>query len=107
VKLVEGDHGEKDRFVYEYDFGGGWSHQILVEKIVPKEEGKHYPACVAGKRACPAEDCGGVGGHENLLRTIGDAEHPDHDDMIEWIGDGFDPEAFNIDWINGQLRGVK
>ena len=48
-----------------------------------------------------------IWGYENLLRTIGDAEHPDHDDMIEWIGGGFDPEAFNIDWINGQLRGVK
>src|SRR2546421_5878331 len=38
VKLVEVVHGEKDRFLYEYDFGDGWSHQIFVEKIAPKEE---------------------------------------------------------------------
>src|SRR6266481_2124247 len=43
---------EKDRFVYEYDFGDDWLHHIVVEKIVPKEKDHHYPVCVAGARAC-------------------------------------------------------
>ena len=53
--------GPKDRFIYEYDFGDGWLHEILVEKIVPREEGTRYPVCAAGARACPPEDCGGIG----------------------------------------------
>lgn len=107
VKLVEVVHGEKDRFLYEYDFGDGWSHQILVEKIAPKEEGKYYPVCVAGKRSCPPEDCGGIWGYQNFLEAISDPKHPEHESMTEWIGARFDPEAFKLDWINQQLRGVK
>ena len=26
---------EKERFVYQYDFGDRWGHEILVEKILP------------------------------------------------------------------------
>lgn len=44
---------------YEYDFGDGWLHEIRLEKILPEKEGVGYPICIAGKRACPPEDCGG------------------------------------------------
>ena len=51
-----------DKFTYEYDFGDGWEHTILLEKILPPEKGVRYPICIKGKRACPPEDCGGVWG---------------------------------------------
>lgn len=107
VKLMDVLYGAKDRFVYEYDFGDDWLHQIVVEKIVPREEGRRFPVCVAGKRSCPPEDCGGIWGYHNFLKAISDPKHPEHDDMIEWVGGGFDPEAFNLDWINQRLREVK
>ena len=43
---------EKDRLKYIYDFGDGWEHDLIVEKIVEPETGKHYPVCLAGDRAC-------------------------------------------------------
>ena len=98
---------EKDRFVYQYDFGDDWRHQIVVEKIVPREEGKRYPACVAGARACPPEDCGGIWGYANFLATIKDPKHKEHESMLEWIGGSFDSEAFNLEQVNQQLRGLK
>jgi hypothetical protein len=107
VTLMEVVHGVKDRFVYEYDFGDSWTHQIIVEKIIPKVEGKYYPVCVAGKRACPPEDCGGVWGYMNFLEAISDPKHPEHESMTEWIGARFDPEALNLDSINQGLREVK
>jgi hypothetical protein len=61
---------EKDRFGYEYNFGDDWLHQIVVEKIQPKETGKHYPVCVAGARACPPEDCGGIWRNKEFLKAI-------------------------------------
>jgi len=92
------------RFVYEYDFGDGWEHTLLVEKIFPAEKGIHYPRCVKGKRACPPEDVGGTWGYEEFLEAIHDPEHPEHDEYLEWIGGEFDPEAFELEGVNALLR---
>lgn len=53
---------------YTYDFGDNWKHWIVLEKILPREEGVQYPLCLAGKRQCPPEDCGGVWGFEDICR---------------------------------------
>jgi hypothetical protein len=94
----------KDKLIYEYDFGDSWEHELLVEKILPLEAGKHYPICLTGKRACPPEDCGGIWGYASLLAAIRDPEHPEHDEMVEWGGDEFDPEAFDLDEVNRELH---
>lgn len=92
------------RLVYEYDFGDSWDHTVVVEKIVPPEPGAYYPWCVAGKRACPPEDVGGVWGYEEFLKAIRDRRHPEHDEYLVWVGGQFDPEAFDLDQVNAQLR---
>src|SRR5215210_1758614 len=84
----------KRKFTYEYDFGDSWRHEILVEKVFAPEAGARYPQCVAGKRACPPEDCGGVWGYERFLEVIKDEDDPEHEEMLEWAGGAFDPEAF-------------
>src|SRR5258708_7250755 len=48
-----------ERFLYEYDFGDLWQHQIRFEGIQPISEKKIYPVCVGGACASPPEDCGG------------------------------------------------
>ena len=50
------------RATYEYDFGDGWKHEIVLEKIFPRKPGTKYPTCIEGRRACPPEDCGGFPG---------------------------------------------
>ena len=89
--------------VYTYDFGDGWEHAIAVEKVLSPEAGHAYPACVEGKRHGPPEDCGGVPGFYNLLEAIGDPEHGQHEQMRDWLGDDFDPEAFSVDEVNRRL----
>lgn len=74
--------GEKFKFTYEYDFGDGWGHTILVEMIIhPLEELKH-PVCLDGKRSAPPEDCGGKGGYYHLLKVLRDPKHPEHADLM-------------------------
>ena len=97
----------KRKFVYEYDFGDSWMHNVVVEKIFPSEAGAKYPYCIKGKRACPPEDVGGIWGYETFLEAILDTEHEEHDSYLEWVGGEFDPEAFNIEEINLALRRVK
>ncbi len=94
VRLHQIAPREGMKFRYEYDFGDGWMHQILVEKILPPEPGKVYPVCIKGKRACPPEDVGGIWGYYDFLEAIRNPEHPEHADYLEWIGGEFDPEAF-------------
>lgn len=90
----------KDTFNYEYDFGDGWSHKIIVEKILPRDNKIKYPICIAGKLNCPPEDCGGVWGYYNLLDTIKDKKNPEHQMMLEWFGEGFDEKFFDKDEVN-------
>lgn len=63
---------------YEYDFGDGWEHEILLEDILLAVVNERYPICVAGERACPPEDCGGIYCYENL-RTRSNRNTPQHD----------------------------
>lgn len=94
---------EKDSIIYEYDFGDSWEHKILLEKILPDDGKTVLPSCIKGKRACPPEDCGGIWGYEELLKTISDPKHPEHEDMLEWLCGEFDPEEFDLEEINEDL----
>lgn len=86
--------GRKSRWIYEYDFGDGWRHEILFEGFPPADPQAKYPLCVEGERACPPEDCGGPGSYPNYLAAITNPQHEQHMEMLEWRGP-FDPEAFD------------
>jgi hypothetical protein len=88
---------------YTYDFGDGWEHSLLVEKALSAEPAGVYPLCTAGKRNCPPEDCGGPYGYSNLLDVIADAEHPEHEGLLEWLGGGFNAEEFSVAEVNMRL----
>ncbi len=94
---------EKSKFRYDYDFGDGWHHLVVVEKILPAEPGKNYPVCIAGKRACPPEDCGGPWGYFEFVEAVFNPEHEQHKELLEWVGGEFDPEAFDLAEINARL----
>src|SRR6266508_917906 len=87
---------------YIYDFGDDWEHDILVEKVLDRDHTATYPQCTGGRRAAPPEDCGGVWGYADLVDTLNDPNHPEHQDRLEWLGlddtadftpDRFDAEA--------------
>lgn len=83
----------RSRTVYEYDFGDSWEHGVVLEDVLPADGGR-YPRCVAGARACPPEDVGGVHGYAEFLKAIADPAHRQHDDYLAWVGGAFDPERF-------------
>lgn len=92
---------------YDYDFGDGWEHEVLVERVLEPDERLHYPICTAGARACPPEDVGGPGGYEEFLRALADPKQADHDQMVTWIGGVFDPDGFDVNLTNRALREVR
>ncbi len=96
-----------DKLLYIYDFGDNWQHQVLLEKILEPEPGVHYPVLVAGKRAAPPEDVGGIFGYAEFLDALADPSHPMHEDYSDWVEDGFDPEAFDPEEANRALENLR
>ena len=105
VKLDKVVTGEK-KFLYTYDMGDSWEHEILVEKVLPYDPLVRYPVCLTGKRACPPEDCGGVWGYAEFLEAIQQPDHPEHESMLEWVGGVFDPDAFILSEVNQLLKQI-
>ena len=106
VKLNEIFKEENQNIEYDYDFGDGWEHRIILEKKVEFEKGNSYPLCIAGKRACPPEDVGGVPGYEYFLEVIKNPEHEDYKEMIQYSGKFFDSEYFSVEVTNVMLKGI-
>jgi Plasmid pRiA4b ORF-3-like protein len=97
-----------DRLRYTYDFGDAWEHEIMLEKVLGAHPEQLYPSCVAGKGACPPEDCGNAWGYARLQEVLADPADEEHASMLEWLelesASDFDATAFEIDAVNDLLR---
>lgn len=82
-----------DELVYTYDFGDGWTHVLRVGQIMPPQK---VATCTAGARRCPPEDSGGPWGYQELLDVLADPAHEEHAERLEWLGDSWDAEAFDL-----------
>jgi hypothetical protein len=97
----------KKKFMYEYDFGDSWEHEILVEKALPPDAAFKHPVCLAGANACPPEDCGGIPGYYEFLAAMADPQHEHHEEMQEWIGSDWDANRFDLEETNARLKRLK
>ncbi len=86
---------ESVRAEYEYDLGDGWGHEVILEEILVQDSASDDPKCIAGERACPPEDCGGIGGYQDFLDAIFDPDPQTRQEMLTWAGGSFDPDQFD------------
>jgi hypothetical protein len=107
VKLSQLAKRNVKKLTYMYDYGDSWEHVVTFEKPAPRDPKTKYPRCVAGECAGPPEDCGGFIGYEYLLEILANPKHEAYAERVEWLGGSFDPEAFEIDTINADLRKLK
>ena len=90
-------------FIYNYDFGDGWEHVVVIEKAIAIEPGTRYPRCTAGRNACPPEDCGGPWGYADMLKTLAGKRNAERAELIEWLGGEFDPRDFDLAQANRMM----
>ena len=95
------------RLRWDYDFGDGWEHDVVVEEIGPRRSDVGSPICLAGSMACPPEDCGGPLGYEDLRDALSDPTHPEPGHLREWAPPGFDPTPFDVDETTSALRSAR
>lgn len=103
LKLADLAVGHLKRFVYTYDFGDWWQHQIDIESVEDAESGAKYPRLVGGKRKAPPDDIGGVGGYGHFLEAMSDPKHPEHEQYMEWHGEEFDPKEFDMEDLQDRI----
>jgi hypothetical protein len=98
--------GVRTRIGYEYDFGDGWEHDLIVEARVVAEGGKTYPACIAGEGACPPEDSGGAYGFADLKEILTGPPSDERYEMQAWAGEDYDPSRFDLAAANAAVAAV-
>jgi Plasmid pRiA4b ORF-3-like protein len=106
-----------EKFLYEYDFGDEWLHEVRIEKRLLLDPKKSYPVCIDGKHAAPPEDFGGAQAYMQMRQELkyrsvfGDNESDDDfDDEDDSEYDEsekdspFDPDLFSRREVNARLR---
>jgi hypothetical protein len=119
IRLGDFRFRPRERFVYEYDFGHHWQHDIRVEQIVAAHPHCAYPRCIGGKRATPPQECGGVEGYraqwrrwkyDFLCQQLQGRGQDVEQDFFTGTEDedsdkpGYNPEHFDRRAVNTQLR---
>lgn len=96
----------EEQYLYRYDEGDDWEHLITVEAF---EEVDHDPEgqawVIAGARAAPPEDVGGIQGYHDFLETLLTAPHSEAaKELLQWAGGAFDPELFDRRVANAAIQ---
>ena len=99
--------GSLKPFVYEYDFGDSWAHEVVVEDLTWSPYALKHGVCLDGEGACPPEDVGGTSGYAEFLEALADPLHEEHDNSLVWVGYKFDPSVFNVAAANAALQRVR
>lgn len=115
VRLRDVAKSEGEAFIYEYDLGDSWRHQVLLEEVLFDKSAAGVAVCLEGELACPLEDSGGVRGYYDTLEILRDAQHEEYEGTREWV-DGmaatsgrkiFDPDVFDLDDVNAALKRIR
>lgn len=104
VRLHDLLKSEKDKLVYEYDFGDSWEHSVALEKVLPMDQILKHPVCLAGKMRCPPEDSGGIFGYTDLTEKLKDPKGEGYRNAADWLGTEYDPDYFDKDEVNHLLK---
>jgi hypothetical protein len=104
IRLADLDLENRGRFSYRYFFGESWQVDIKVEKALPLEKGISYPSCIAGERAGPPEDCGGLEAFHDMLACLKEPDTELGREWREWLGPDYEAEAFDPAKINKALK---
>ncbi len=97
----------KSKIIYTYDFGDNWEHEVQLQKILTPDATISLPYCLKGKYACPPEDCGSIPGYYNIIEIMKNPKHREYKEFVEWLGEPFDMEDFDINVVNEDLKDLK
>jgi hypothetical protein len=86
-----------DKVTFEYDFGDSWMHTVKLIASAEYDRQKKEVKLLAGERACPLDDCGGVSGYRELCEAMDRPYSSSAQRFMEWLDCRFDPEYFPLE----------
>jgi hypothetical protein len=97
------------KILYEYDFGDSWEHVVSLEKVLKLDATTALPSCMEGENACPPEDVGGIWSYNSIVHSLSHDDDEDEEcdideELLEWMGDDFSPERFDMNEVNETLK---
>jgi hypothetical protein len=92
------------KFLYVYDPGDDWHHEVTVEGLSAPLPNEDSPVCIDGENACPPEDCSGPPGYAEIQLALECPDDPAFRERLEWLEAGFRPETFEVRATNRILR---
>lgn len=95
------------RFVYRYDFGDDWEHDVRIERVDDPKADVEYPVLMEGARRAPPEDCGGPFGFQDFLAAMKDEDHEDHETIVDWYGGDFDVDDMELETVKAMLGRIR
>ena len=101
----------RDTLRYEYDFGDSWEHHVELMAVRTGEQSRpDAPACIAGRGACPPEDCGGVYGYHELREALTNPSTEQDAELREWAEElidlPLDVDAFDLAAADAAVGGL-
>ena len=89
--------------IFNYDFGDDWNIKLTLQKIYTDStiHGREFPRVLDGAGFGIIDDCGGVGGLENLSIAFQNKSGEDYEQYSEWLcRKEFDITQFNLKHLN-------
>lgn len=104
VTLADAGIAAAGHFTYTYQFGPGWVIEVVVEEVRAPAKGERVPVCLAGERAGPPEDCGGLEAYHDMLACLQEPHTDLGREWREWVGPDYDPARCDPAAITQALR---
>lgn len=81
-----------------------------MESISAPDDYVIYPICLAGERAGPPDDCGGVHGYADLLKILASKRNLEYQDSWAWVksmkGATWTPDQFDVNSTTQSMQCV-
>ncbi len=93
-------------FTFEYDYGDGWEVDLTLEQCEKQEVSlSGLPSVLEGEGFGIIEDIGGVGGLEELAKTLKKGKGCEYKEFCDWLDTTtLDLSVFNIEDMNFRLK---
>lgn len=91
-----------DNIVLNYDYGDDWKIKISLEKIYTDKSvhGREFPRVLSGAGFGIIENCGGVGGLEEIVKAYSKKSGKEYENYVQWLNKKeFNLEEFDLECI--------